>query len=293
MGFFLCKPQKPLRKTEVFLWIIPCIVWPGSAEARRAQGRPLSIGIWSLHCSAKTGVFWPLGHIINLCYSFRLLLWSIHCGKSSGLCVVPMKLFTPFNISYMCRKHITWKHLYPGNTIQINAEEVKVENGFDFTPICTIQCSTAGYTILKHLISIEGVIVSFYCKGCFPSSLSVLRGSLWLYGSLGKYSTTGNVLKSCLKVLCSFCLLYLRKNGYSCSCSHLNSKSRGNLQLLIQRGQISAHGRWSCQGSTAVNTASCFMALGTGWEWILWCSGGPTVRSEAVSECPPNITIGC
>lgn len=146
-AFFSLNHKTPLRMTEVFLWIIPCIVWPGWPEARRAQGRPVSIGIWSLHCSVKAGVFWPPGHIINLCYSFRLLLWSIHYGSSSGSVWFQWNYSALFNISYTCIKHITWKHLYPGNTIQVNSGEVKVENVFDLIPIYTIQCHTAGYTI--------------------------------------------------------------------------------------------------------------------------------------------------
>lgn len=142
-AFFSVNHKNPLRMTEVFLWIIPCIVWPGWPEARRAQGRPLTIGIWSLHCPVKAGGFWPPGHIINLCYSFTLLLLE----RVVDSVWFQWNYSAFFNFSYVCIKHITWKHLYPGNTIQVNSEDVKVENGFDFIPICTIECNTAGYTV--------------------------------------------------------------------------------------------------------------------------------------------------
>jgi len=56
----------------------------GSGEATLLESDPFIV--------LPKPVFRLLGHIINLCYSFRLLLWSIHCGESSGLHVVSMKL---------------------------------------------------------------------------------------------------------------------------------------------------------------------------------------------------------
>lgn len=105
-GFLLCKPHKKLVFfCEGFLWIILCIVWPGGPEARRAQGRPPSTGIWSLHCSVQARVFWPRGTV---------KISIIHSGFCSGGFTVERVVdsmwfrwshSTFFNFSYTCIKH--------------------------------------------------------------------------------------------------------------------------------------------------------------------------------------------